>query len=197
MKKLTFENETCGRCGGSGHYSYCPMYGTTCFKCHGVGALLTKRGQAAQAFYTRLLSKPTTELRPGDKVYTASPVATNPGIGFVSHWYPVQEVYLQTAERTGGSYSIGNDGQPNYHGYVVECQGMRFVSEDRDKLWRVAATAEQKQAARAQALEYQATLTKQGTPHKRSPSCSCSPYAWNPLLAKLACPLHGDTKVAL
>ncbi len=29
--------EVCGRCGGSGHYSYCPMYGTTCFKCMGCG----------------------------------------------------------------------------------------------------------------------------------------------------------------
>jgi hypothetical protein len=28
---------TCGRCGGSGHYSYCSMYGTTCFGCRGSG----------------------------------------------------------------------------------------------------------------------------------------------------------------
>jgi hypothetical protein len=27
--------ETCSRCGGSGHYSFCPMYGTKCFKCSG------------------------------------------------------------------------------------------------------------------------------------------------------------------
>jgi hypothetical protein len=27
----------CGRCGGSGHYSYCSMYGTTCFGCRGSG----------------------------------------------------------------------------------------------------------------------------------------------------------------
>lgn len=27
----------CSRCGGSGHYSYCQMYGTRCFKCGGSG----------------------------------------------------------------------------------------------------------------------------------------------------------------
>ena len=26
---------TCNRCGGTGHYSYCTMYGSTCFGCSG------------------------------------------------------------------------------------------------------------------------------------------------------------------
>lgn len=37
--------QVCSRCGGGGHYSYCQMYGTKCFKCRGkgeVGAKLTK-----------------------------------------------------------------------------------------------------------------------------------------------------------
>lgn len=29
--------EACHRCGGGGHYSYCAMYGTTCFGCSGSG----------------------------------------------------------------------------------------------------------------------------------------------------------------
>lgn len=177
MKKLTFENVACTRCGGSGHYSYCPMYGTTCFKCHGVGAQLTKRGQAAQAFYTRLLSKTTMELNPGDKVYHVSPFPGNPGIHYRADWHTVTEVYLQTAERTGGGYGLNPDGTPHYHGYVVECATMRFVSEDEDRLWRIAQTAEAKQAARAQALAYQATLTKQGTPSKRSLGTTGEPNA--------------------
>jgi hypothetical protein len=28
-------NKPCTRCGGSGHYSYCERFGTTCFKCDG------------------------------------------------------------------------------------------------------------------------------------------------------------------
>lgn len=27
----------CPRCGGSGKYSFCTMYGDTCFKCNGLG----------------------------------------------------------------------------------------------------------------------------------------------------------------
>jgi len=32
----------CGRCGGSGHYSYCQRYGTTCFGCSGSGKSAVK-----------------------------------------------------------------------------------------------------------------------------------------------------------
>lgn len=49
--KKGFEITTCGRCGGSGHYSYCERYGTRCFKCHGSGVVYTKRGLAALAFW--------------------------------------------------------------------------------------------------------------------------------------------------
>lgn len=34
--------KVCGRCGGSGHYSFCPMYGTTCFGCGGTGFVAQK-----------------------------------------------------------------------------------------------------------------------------------------------------------
>jgi hypothetical protein len=34
---------TCGRCGGSGSYSYCQMYGTTCFGCNGGGTVVAER----------------------------------------------------------------------------------------------------------------------------------------------------------
>lgn len=33
---------TCGRCGGSGHYSYNPINGTKCFGCNGHGVTLPK-----------------------------------------------------------------------------------------------------------------------------------------------------------
>lgn len=32
----------CSRCGGCGNYSFCPAYGTTCFKCQGQGKVATK-----------------------------------------------------------------------------------------------------------------------------------------------------------
>ena len=69
MGKSIFETETCSRCGGSGHYSYNPMYGTTCFKCHGRGYVFTKRGLAASQFYTESLSVSTADLEVGMYVW--------------------------------------------------------------------------------------------------------------------------------
>lgn len=51
MLKTRFEKETCGRCGGSGRYSYNSMHGSVCYGCGGHGERLTKRGSAASAFY--------------------------------------------------------------------------------------------------------------------------------------------------
>lgn len=48
MTKILFETKTCGRCGGSGHHSYCTMYGNTCFGCSGSGKVYTTAGKAAK-----------------------------------------------------------------------------------------------------------------------------------------------------
>ena len=50
-EQSTFEAETCGRCGGSGNYSFNQIDGTRCYGCGGSGIKLTKRGAAARAFY--------------------------------------------------------------------------------------------------------------------------------------------------
>jgi len=50
-----FDSRTCSRCGGSGTYSFTPMYGSTCFKCGGTprvpgsGYQLTSAGAKAYA----------------------------------------------------------------------------------------------------------------------------------------------------
>lgn len=40
VDKYGWPVETCGRCGGSGEYSYCQRFGTTCFGCEGRGVAL-------------------------------------------------------------------------------------------------------------------------------------------------------------
>jgi hypothetical protein len=62
------ETVTCSRCGGSGEYSYCQMYGRTCFKCSGAKRIYTKRGFAAAQFLKALWSKTASELKVGDKI---------------------------------------------------------------------------------------------------------------------------------
>lgn len=55
MTSIVYDRKPCGRCGGSGHYSYNQINGTTCFGCGGSGRALTKRGLAAKALADSLL----------------------------------------------------------------------------------------------------------------------------------------------
>lgn len=70
--KYVFETEGCSRCGGSGHYSFNPMYGTTCFKCHGTKVQLTRSGsKARQAFDAKkaeVASVDPMSLKVGDRI---------------------------------------------------------------------------------------------------------------------------------
>ena len=87
---LRYETVTCSRCGGSGHYSYCSMYGTTCFKCRGRKTHLSRAGASAAAKINAFLSDNFTvkaeDLTVGDRIkvegvtrtVTAVEVATEP-----------------------------------------------------------------------------------------------------------------------
>lgn len=75
-----FETTKCSRCMGSGHYSRCEMYGTTCFGCHGTGKVLSKRGRAALARFVVLTTRtfPNAAIRPirgDDELKTAKAAA--------------------------------------------------------------------------------------------------------------------------
>jgi hypothetical protein len=163
-----FETETCSRCWGSGLYSYCEKWGHTCFKCGtipgqpGSGKQYTKRGKMAKDFYTALLSKRTTELKPGDAIYNDMR-----SIVGGKKWRKVVEVYPQTAERTGGAVALNPEThEPIYSGYVIEVEG-GTIHTDGDSLHRVSHTAEEKAPLFAEALAYQESLTKAGTPRKK------------------------------
>jgi hypothetical protein len=69
---LTYETKTCGRCGGSGTYSYCTMYGSTCFGCRGRKKVLSRAGSKARAavtaFITATFSVPVEALVVGDRI---------------------------------------------------------------------------------------------------------------------------------
>lgn len=67
---MKFETRACCRCGGSGNYSYCPGYGTTCFRCKGSGEEHTRRGQrdydAWRAAVDAAVDRPVESLKVGD-----------------------------------------------------------------------------------------------------------------------------------
>jgi hypothetical protein len=140
-----FETVTCGRCGGTGHYSYCQRYGTICFKCGGRKVVYTKRGAAAAKYLNELLSKPLSEINPGDKIRDL--VVSPDGIG--TTWATVEEI------TTEDGVLMLKTNRCHHHGVKP------------DSIFRVAATKEVKQAALEKAYEYQANLTKAGTQRKR------------------------------
>jgi hypothetical protein len=148
-RKLLFESVTCSRCGGSGNYSYCQMYGTTCFKCAGDGATLTARGKAAQAWLNAKRRKAGNEVAVGEWIL----IEGVPGFSR-SYWAKVVEVSGAGAE----------------HKIVAESKsGERQTLNGFGEIQiRVSFTKEQKAAQAAEALAFQATLTKAGTVRKRA-----------------------------
>lgn len=174
-KSTVFEHKACSRCGGSGHYSYCTMYGTTCFGCNGRGWQYTRRGEVAAKLYSDLLMVPATEVEVGTKIR----VPGLPGIAgacwllvdsidtdHVSAWRitkdedgnevrePLVSVLIGGRKRiTGSEWSEDN----------LEEYGYGLPATDKV---RVARSAEFKQARMAEALAFQATLTQKGEPRK-------------------------------
>jgi len=162
------ERVTCSRCGGTGTYSYCQSYGTTCFKCAGAKRVFTKRGAVANDFLISLLSKQASQLQVGDKVRELG--VTNGGEVF-NAWFVVEAIEPLTVDNAG-CYQIDTNGNkivPANHLVLRlrrtenETLGVQYAA---DKVVRVACTAEVKKAAIAQALAYQSTLTKTGTVRK-------------------------------
>lgn len=145
-KTSLFEAVTCSRCCGTGEYSFNLVNGTRCFGCGGQGVKLTKRGAAATAYYKQLLSKPASELIVGDVVKF--------DMYFFICWAPITEIvvndggiHLRAVRKlTGETISIG----------VPPDTLVQRRLCDADRLPLVA-----------NALAFQASLTKTGKPAKR------------------------------
>jgi hypothetical protein len=145
-RKLLLENKTCSRCAGSGNYSYCQSYGTRCFKCHGDGVVLTKRGRAANMWLAAKKRKPLGEVAVGEWVLSEG-VA-----GFISSLW----IKIDTVEGAGAELKVsGLSKKGERHGFV----GASMIVQ----MWlgkvRNAELAKE-------ALAYQATLTQTGTVRK-------------------------------
>lgn len=157
-KKLLFEHVACGRCGGSGSYSYCSMYGSRCFGCNGAGYKLTKRGRAAQNFLDDLRSKPAGEVKVGDLVWFED--------FFAGRNYCKAVESIEFSVQRGSSMTDGVM-VPYEMQMVVLNAGGYSVHSSPDKLVKMGWGGEQKKAQREAALAYQATLGKNGLPLKK------------------------------
>lgn len=132
------------------------MHGTRCFKCGGSGKIYTARGRAARVYLEGLRSKPVSELVPGDVIrYEGVPGISKGG------WAKVTEIRMSTLVA-----SI--NGVPVDASQLVDvmCEKYTLCGVSRDRVVRVAQSAEQKAETLARAIAYQATLTKKGQPRK-------------------------------
>lgn len=146
---LLFESEPCGRCGGSGRYSFNMTHGSRCYGCGGSGERLTKRGAVAQQFFRDLLTVETTELKVGDRVVELVPTMS----GAVGN---------RGAEVV--SIELAPEGEP---GTTVKTSSMTHLV-GRSSKWRLIPSKEERARKVEEALAFQATLTKAGTVRKRA-----------------------------
>lgn len=150
-----FEAETCGRCGGSGRYSYNQIDGDLCYGCNGAGVRLTKRGAAANEYLIALRSVRADSIKPGDLIRDNGV----PGVAKAAF-------HKVTAVHAGEPARWTVDGvSREVPGWVIECDGYALHTTP-DAQVRKGWSIEDKRAQVQQALAYQATLTKAGTPRK-------------------------------
>jgi hypothetical protein len=161
MFKFLFESKTCPRCGGSGHYSYCQMYGTVCFKCSGRGGILTKRGAAAQNFLNDLRSVEAKDLKVGDLILEESFFSGK------AKWAKIESIELVPDYSKSKKLVDGEWIEESHSALKIVSSGMQqyvFPNSKMRKGFSAAEKAEQK----AKALAYQASLGKNGLPLKKA-----------------------------
>lgn len=181
MKKLLFENVPCSRCGGSGRMPFAVMNGI-CFKCSGAGAVLTKRGQAAQNFLDGLRHRRADELKVGDLIFSQGFSAGS--FAVASSWGRI--VSIEPTDNSGAVVLVNGVQQPVAPGLKITTTVVSGGQDSGIPAWGVPSSApqtsdlqcsvdhmvrigfskEEKAAQREQALAFQATLTKSGTVRK-------------------------------
>lgn len=159
---LRLERDVCGRCGGSGHYSYCSMYGTTCFQCLGRKECLTKRGARAAVLLKELRSRPVSELRVGDTIRCG--YLTGAGNPF-NAWAKVTAIVPDAGDRGG---RVGPDGKiVVVPGQVhLETKGkygeMHHTGCLPTTMYEVLLPKEEQRATLVRAIAFQNALAKNG-----------------------------------
>lgn len=166
MRKVLFETETCSRCHGSGKYSYCEDYGDRCFKCGGAGQVLSKRGAMASAYFNELCQIAISELKAGDRIKRDG--ITQNARGSYSYIGTVIKVKRSEYACTYGTIIDGKPYSETYYPLSVTTQNDKYgqsslSARDTDTV-RVYRSDDNKRLE--QALAYQDTLTKKGTPRK-------------------------------
>jgi hypothetical protein len=166
--KLELERETCGRCGGSGRYSYNQIDGDRCYGCHGKGRRYTKRGAVAAEFLRALRSVRADSIKVGDLIETGGMT----GGAAIFHYFAHVTEIKAAVQRYKSGPACNDPDAPWQEAPVIEIHtthekygAVCHVSYPATMI-RKGWTAEEKAAQLLQAIAYQATLTKAGKPRK-------------------------------
>lgn len=144
-----FETEPCTRCGGTGHYSFNGEH-SRCYKCDGKNGArsLTKRGVAAKAYYLAKFRVAASDIKIGDMIETGN----GQKLRVVEIETKDETVIINGETRRVKTLGLIGKSWAYYTGLSA--------------IVRRYPTPEENDAAIADALAYQATLTKAGKPRK-------------------------------
>lgn len=150
MARLEYEKETCGRCGGSGHYSYNQINGTTCFGCGGSGKRLSKRSKATKARADEMLNIPVETVKVGDQIRVTDTLT--------GKWWrqTVREIKVSVM-----AWQVMPDGQK----LPINRYNFNDIPFGLSQGFNVRRSPTEEEVAYL--IEYQDNLTKAGTPRKR------------------------------
>ena len=145
-----FEAKFCGRCGGSGKFSFNSMDGDRCYGCHGSGIQLTARGKAAKAHLISLQQIAVSDLQVGMFIFDSE----------VGKFLPILEIGAEPC----GWVVVGGERIP-----LIGIGTRRYtLGLTSTSVVRAVRSDEERRAKEAEALVYESTLTKQGKPSKRA-----------------------------
>lgn len=148
MATISYEKETCCRCGGTGQYSYNQVDGSRCYGCGGTGQRLTKRGKAAKAFADTLLNLRIDQVQIGQRV-------TDTCMGRRT------TITVKSIEQTENGMRLENG---EWRALIVtHLRGETHEIAGGGIMVRATPSAEQAE----QIMAYQANLTKAGKPRAR------------------------------
>lgn len=131
-----FESRQCGRCGGSGHYSFNMIHGTMCYGCGGCGKQLTKLGKRQREAWLAELETPIEEIEIGHRIYLSG------------RWATVEEIRPGTVE-DGRYKSMGMTEWATYRWVITTKRGRHLMHAGTAQSHCFATTAELRAAKAA------------------------------------------------
>lgn len=150
------ETKTCGRCGGSGKYSYNMMTGDRCFECGGVGTTLSKRGGVANDYLKKLRQTPVAELKVGDIIKVDANMFQK------GHFTTVKSIEPHVEKWTSNGVEKTKDGVLIHAAHPKYGEYSTFVPNGGTI--RKGLSKEQKAEQNKKAFEFQKGLNYNGTP---------------------------------